>query len=164
VRTFAAEIGEREIKAFTPETYLEFGAKMDMERRSHLLKITGIGFIFFAISANIPYWLLAQNFEYDDILRQPTEYVLTRFQAGGSGLILTWFAFSLCALLFVPMAALLQFTLSRRDTPYLSVATLMGMVSGVLQAIGLMRWVFCGSGISATVCRPKRQRSHSCSC
>lgn len=113
-----------------------------MTRRSPLLKITGLGFILFAISANVPYWLLAQNFEYDDILRQPTEYVLTRFQAGGSGLILTWFAFALCALLFLPVVALLQRVLFRRNTPYLAVATLMGMMSGVLQAIGLMRWVF----------------------
>ena len=110
--------------------------------RSHLLRNTGILFIFFSISVNIPYWLLRRNFEYDDILRQPTEYVLTRFQAGGVSLILTWFTFALLALLFIPVSMLLQKSLSRPDTPYLAIATLMGVFSGVLQGSGLMRWVF----------------------
>lgn len=110
--------------------------------RLHLLRTTGIVFILFAVLINIPYWLLTQTFEYDDILRQPTEYVLTRFHASGASLILTWFAFALLALLFIPASALLQKSLSRPDTLYLGTATLMGVLSGVLQAIGLMRWVF----------------------
>ena len=44
---------------------------------------------------NIPYTFLFMNFEYPDILRGPTGYLLTRFQEGGTGLLFTWFASAL---------------------------------------------------------------------
>ena len=110
--------------------------------RLQLSRTTGVLFIVFSILLNIPYLLLIQNFEYDDILRKPTAYVLTHFHAGGTGLILTWFVFGLTALLFIPVSALLQKVLGREDTPYLTAATLSGVVSGVVQSVGLMRWVF----------------------
>ena len=108
----------------------------------HLPRITGIVFILFAVAVNVPYWRLEQTFEYDEILRQSTDYVLTRFHAGGASLILTWFVFALLALLFIPVSVLLQKSLSRPDTPYLEATTLIGIFSGVLQAIGRIRWVF----------------------
>ncbi|WGV24489.1 DUF4386 domain-containing protein [Halotia branconii] len=110
--------------------------------RLQIIKTTGILFILFSILLNVPYYLLTQNFEYDDILRKPTGYVLTQFHAGGAGLILTWFAFAVMALLFIPASVLLQKVLGREDTPYLSAATIMGVLSGILQSVGLMRWVF----------------------
>ncbi|ARV58523.1 hypothetical protein BZZ01_07595 [Nostocales cyanobacterium HT-58-2] len=110
--------------------------------RLQLAKTTGALFIFFSILLNVPYLLLIQNFEYDDILREPTDYILTQFHSGGTGLILTWFVFGLAALLFIPVSALLQKVLGREDTPYLTAATLSGVVSSVLQSVGLMRWVF----------------------
>lgn len=110
--------------------------------RLQLVRSTGALLLGWAIAVNIPYALLSQTFEYDDILRQPTAYVLTQFHAGGTGLILTWLAFALLALLFVPAIAALHRVLERENTPYLLAATLMGALSGVVQAIGLMRWVF----------------------
>lgn len=110
--------------------------------RLQVVRTTGILFILFSLLLNIPYYLLIQNFEYDDILRKPTDYVLTQFHEGGAGLILTWFSFSLVALLFIPTSVLLQKVLGREDTPYLSAATIAGVLSGVVQSIGLMRWVF----------------------
>ena len=47
-----------------------------------------------AILVNIPYSLLIMNFDYPDILRLPTGEILTRFAAGGTGLIWTWLAFA----------------------------------------------------------------------
>lgn len=110
--------------------------------RTQLVQTTGILLITFSVLINIPYWLLTQNFAYDDILREPTDYVLRQFHAGGTGLILTWFVFAMLVLLFIPISAFLQKILLREDTPYLPAATWMGVASGVLQAIGLMRWVF----------------------
>jgi hypothetical protein len=47
--------------------------------RLQLSRTTGVLFIVFFIVLNVPYCLLIQNFEYDDILRKPTDYVLTQF-------------------------------------------------------------------------------------
>lgn len=105
-------------------------------------KQAGTLLLSFAILINIPYGLLSQMFEYDDILRQPADYILTRFNAGGAVLIFTWLAFALCALLFIPASAMLHRVLMRHDTPYLPIITGVGITSAVLQAIGLLRWVF----------------------
>jgi Domain of unknown function (DUF4386) len=110
--------------------------------RKQLIRVTGALFIALVVLLNIPYMLLIQTFEYDDILREPTAYVLTQFHAGGTRLILTWWMFGLAALLFIPACTLLHQVLRRDDTPYLMTATLMGTLSGILQAVGLMRWVF----------------------
>ncbi|MBD2452126.1 DUF4386 domain-containing protein [Nostoc sp. FACHB-152] len=107
-----------------------------------LVKITGIIFILLVLLLNVPYILLIQNFEYDDILRESVDYVLQKFQTGGAGLILTWFTFGFAALLFVPASILLHQIMEREDTPYLKTATCMGVLSGILQSVGLMRWVF----------------------
>ncbi|KYC36122.1 hypothetical protein WA1_41010 [Scytonema hofmannii PCC 7110] len=110
--------------------------------RLQLVRTTGILLIFLVVLLNVPYSLLIQTFEYDDILRKPVDYVLTQFHAGGARLILTWFVFGLAALLFIPTSILLHKVLDREDTLYLTTATFMGAISGILQAVGLMRWVF----------------------
>ncbi|MEA5593654.1 DUF4386 domain-containing protein [Rivularia sp. UHCC 0363] len=110
--------------------------------RLKLVRITGILFVLLVILSNIPYTLLIQTFGYDDILREPVDVVLTQFHAGGTQLILTWFAFGLAALLFIPASLLLHRVMDSPQIPNLAIATLMGAFSGILQAIGLMRWVF----------------------
>lgn len=120
--------------------------------RLPLVRITGILFILLVILSNIPYTLLIQTFNYDDILREPVGIVLTQFQGGGISLILTWLGFGLSALLLIPASLLLhrvmhssltfRHRLGQNFSPILSIATTMGILSGTLQAIGLMRWVF----------------------
>ncbi|PSN12311.1 DUF4386 domain-containing protein [filamentous cyanobacterium CCT1] len=110
--------------------------------RLHLVRTTGIALIALVVMSNVPYIRLIQTFEYDDILREPVDYVLAEFQAGGAALILTWFLFGLAALLLIPASLLLHRVVDRPDTPYLEAATAMGALSGLLQAVGLMRWVF----------------------
>ena len=115
-------------------------------RRLQLIRTTGILLILLIILSNIPYMLLIQTFGYDDILREPVDVVLTRFQRGGTGLILTWFGFGLSALLLIPTSFLLHVVMklptNRNPSPFLLVTMLAGALSGLLQAIGLMRWVF----------------------
>jgi hypothetical protein len=110
--------------------------------RLQFVRTTGIFLVLLVIFLNVPYIRLTQIFEYDDILREPVDVVLTKFHAGGMQLILTWFAFGLSALLFIPASILLHRILDRQGSPYLAIATAMGSLSGVLQAVGLMRWVF----------------------
>lgn len=113
--------------------------------RLQLVRITGRFFIEIVILSNIPYIRLIQIFGYDDILREPVEVVLTQFQAGGAQLILTWFGFGLAALLLIPASLLLYQVMlpsQRTDLPVLAIATIMGTFSGLLQGIGLIRWVF----------------------
>ncbi|OYW46875.1 MAG: hypothetical protein B7Z08_01575 [Sphingomonadales bacterium 32-68-7] len=112
-----------------------------MSARSRWL---GLATIALAVSFNVPYAVLASIFDYPAILREPAGEVLSRFAAGGTGLLLTWYAFALTALALVPLAAGLAITPVRlADRPALAIgAALAGALAGLTQAIGLVRWVF----------------------
>ena len=105
-------------------------------------KLTGIFFIIGAILVNIPYTLLIVNFDYPDILRQPTSEILDRFQAGGEALIHTWLAFAWVGLPILLGAVMLKRVLEKEASPFLETATALGVIGFVVQLIGLLRWVF----------------------
>jgi hypothetical protein len=107
-----------------------------------LSRLTGILLILTPIAFNVFFTLLSVTFEYPDILREPAGQVLRRFDAGSSSLIAIWYGFMLTAVLFVPLAVLVHKALVREDTPYMSVATAFGVVAGVVQFLGLVRWPF----------------------
>ena len=79
-------------------------------------------------------------FDYPDILRNPAGYVLRHIDAGGRGLVAIWYGFMLTAVLFVPLAVLVHKVLTRENTPYMAVATAFGIIAGVVQFLGLVRW------------------------
>jgi len=105
-------------------------------------KLTGIFFVVGAILVNVPYTLLIVNFDYPDILRQPTAEILTRFHAGGDALIYTWFAFAWVGLPILLGAVMLKRVLEKENSPFLETATTLGVIGFVVQLIGLLRWVF----------------------
>ncbi|MDQ3301871.1 MAG: DUF4386 domain-containing protein [Actinomycetota bacterium] len=104
--------------------------------------LTGVLLVLTPVAFNVFFTLLSVTFEYPDILREPTGYVLRHFDAGGGGLVAIWYGFMLTAVLFVPLAVLVHKALAREDTPYLAVATAFGVVAGVVQFLGLVRWPF----------------------
>jgi hypothetical protein len=89
---------------------------------------------------NAVFFALGVRFSYPAILREPTPVILSRFAAGGPGLVLIWWAFALTALLFIPVAVLSSALIA---DPVLAMLTLVvGVVAGLVQALGLIRWVF----------------------
>jgi hypothetical protein len=100
--------------------------------------------------------LLGSWFEYPDILRQPTIDILTKFQAGGSSLVAVWYALTLTALLFIPIAALLHRALAEHEaSAVLQVATTFGIVAGLVQALGFLRWPFLVPHLAQTYFAPE---------
>jgi hypothetical protein len=104
--------------------------------------ITGSLLIITPILFMTAFTMLQMNFEYPNILRQPTAYILEKFSAGGTSLVATWYVFMLTALLFIPAAVLLHPFLARADAKYVFLATMLGVLAGVVQVFGLMRWAF----------------------
>lgn len=101
----------------------------------------GAALIALALAFNLPYARLASTFDYPGILRSPPETILASLAAGSPVLLATWYAFAACALIFAPLAmahALTRIT----SLPALAVtAAIAGAFAGVLQAMGLLRWV-----------------------
>jgi hypothetical protein len=94
------------------------------------------------IAFNISFELLAVRFEYPGVLRLPTEEVLLRFRAGGSGLVLLWWAFAITAVLLAPLVVLLASVLGGADGTLLLVGMIVGVLAAVVQFLGLIRWPF----------------------
>ena len=103
---------------------------------------TGLLLIVVPIAFNASFFLLQRAFEYPDILRQPTDDILRRFKAGGAPLRRLWYAFAVSALLFTPVPILVQQVFGPDAPWYLAVGTLLGVLAGVVQVLGLIRWSF----------------------
>jgi hypothetical protein len=104
--------------------------------------VAGIVLIATPLLFNASFALLAARFDYPDILRQPTDEVLERFRAGGSSLIMTWWAFSLSAVLFSALAVLLALALDDANRPVVALGAVFGILASLVQFLGLIRWPF----------------------
>jgi hypothetical protein len=107
-----------------------------------LFKLTGILLIVVTVAFNGFFTLLAMNFEYPDILRFPSGYVLEQYHAGGSGLTMQWYGMVVVSILLIPLALLLHQILAGEMIPYLTMATVFGVLAGVMNFLGFIRWVF----------------------
>jgi hypothetical protein len=106
-------------------------------------RFAGMLMIVVPIAFTICFTLLQMQFEYPDILRQPTADILAKFQAGGSNLIAVWYALTLTAVLFIPVVVLVHRVLAAQEAPTaLWVATAFGVVAGLAQTLGFLRWPF----------------------
>ncbi|HEY6568249.1 MAG TPA: DUF4386 domain-containing protein [Actinomycetota bacterium] len=89
---------------------------------------------------NTTFGLLGKRFEYPDILRRPADEILDRFRAGGSSLILLWWTFMLSGLLMIAAVVVLGQSLGL--TGIVPLAVTIGVLAGLVQMLGLLRWVY----------------------
>jgi hypothetical protein len=101
---------------------------------------------------NVNFALLGKRFEYPDILRRPTSEVLERFRAGGAGLILLWWTFMLSGLLLIAGAVLLGQVLGFGGI--VPLATAIGVLAGLVQMLGLLRWVYLVPALARSYADP----------
>jgi hypothetical protein len=95
------------------------------------------------LAFTVCFLLLGWLFEYPAILRQPTGDVLAKFAAGGAPLVAVWYALTLTAVAFVPVTLLVHRVLAGREAPLLLwVATAFGLIAGLSQTLGFLRWPF----------------------
>lgn len=103
---------------------------------------TGWLLIGLPLAFNAAFAALAVTFSYPDILRKPTDEVLARFRAGGSGLVLLWWGFAMTAVLLAPVAVMLSAVIIDADPILLMVAATVGVLASLVQFLGLIRWPF----------------------
>jgi hypothetical protein len=125
----------------------------------NLTQIAGLLLILLPIAFNVIFFALQKTFEYPDILRKPSDYILSRFNAGGKRLIMIWYSFALTGLLFIPVAILVHQVLARDDMPYMPVATTIGVLAGIVQFLGLIRWSFLVPYLAETYFEPNSSQA-----
>jgi hypothetical protein len=116
--------------------------------------LAGVLLVVLPIAFNAAFGLLAARFDYPDVLRRPTGEVLAAFRAGGTGLVLLWWAFALTAVALAPAVVLLARALPDADPALLSVATTAGVLAAVVQFLGLVRWPFLVPYLARTAAAP----------
>jgi hypothetical protein len=104
--------------------------------------VAAVLLIVLPLAFNGAFAALAALFDYPDVLRRPTGEVLERFRAGGSRLVLLWWGFGMTAVLFAPLAVLVAAALPGADPGLLAVGAVVGVLAGVVQFLGLVRWPF----------------------
>jgi hypothetical protein len=100
----------------------------------------GVFLIVAPLWFNATFALLGKRFDYPDILRRPADEILDRFRAGGSSLIRLWWTFMLSGLLLIPAVVLLGQALG--FTGIVPLAVTIGVLAGLVQMLGLLRWVY----------------------
>ncbi len=102
---------------------------------------TAILLIVVPIAFNLAFFELGRAFDYPAILRKEPDEILSRFAAGGPGLILRWEALLLTALAMLPLVALVAVVLA--PPPALAaVSVVVGAAAALVQGLGLVRWPF----------------------
>jgi hypothetical protein len=104
--------------------------------------LAGLLLIAVPLAFNVAFAMLAARFDYPDVLRRPTGEVLARFRAGGTPLVLTWWAFALTAVMLAPLVVLLSRSIDDADPTLLALATTVGVLASLVQFLGLVRWPF----------------------
>lgn len=104
--------------------------------------LAGIVLIAVPILFNVGFTLLAQRFDYPDVLRRPTHEVLERFRTGGVALILVWWTFALTAVLFSALVILLAIAVADASRTVVLLAAVVGVLASLVQFLGLIRWPF----------------------
>lgn len=84
---------------------------------------------------------LQASFNYPAILREPASAILDGFAAGGALLLAEWYIFMLSALAFIPIGVLSALWLWDRNRTAAAFAGTFGVLAGLVQGLGLLRWV-----------------------
>jgi len=103
--------------------------------------VVGLALVSLPVAFNLVFADLARTFDYPDILRREPGEILARFRAGGTALVVRWWAFVMVALAFIPVGAAAPEVIAP-GTSAATVAVALAVAAGLVQAIGLVRWPF----------------------
>lgn len=121
-------------------------------------RAAGVVLIVAPLWFNASFALLSKRFDYPDILRRPTAEILERFRAGGSSLIFLWWTFMVSGLLLIAAAVLLGQVLGFEGI--VPLATTFGVLAGLVQMLGLLRWVYVVPALARAYADPTLSAEH----
>ena len=106
-------------------------------------KLTAVLLIGAAVLANLAFTVLGTVFNYPDVLKEPTDDILTAFRAN-QGPVVTWFlVLAASAALLAPVAVGVGRLSDRRPMRW---AVPVGIAAAVVQTVGLSRWALLVPG------------------
>lgn len=106
--------------------------------------------IFHIILMHIAYFILAETFQFPEILRKPAEIMLSAFMAKGSINLFSYYLFTLSGFTFIILHLFLYSSLENKSS-LIEVGRTFAIIAGLLQALGFGRWVFLVPWIAETI-------------
>lgn len=106
------------------------------------IRLTGVTFIFSGLLTILCFELLRQTLDYPDFLRKGTDYILTNYKSGDSGIKFLWYGM-FAGSLFIMIGVFLFHNaakLLKTDLPL--IVTAIGAFAGLFNILGFLRWVF----------------------
>ena len=117
--------------------------------------LTGLLLIVVPVLFNVTFFMLQRSFSYPDILRQPTDAILRRFRAGGTPLRRLWYAFAFSSMIFIPVPILVFQVFDAQGVAwYAFPGMFLGVLAGLVQVLGLLRWSFLVPSLAELYTRP----------
>lgn len=98
----------------------------------HRVGIAAVPIVF-----TIAFSLLGSRFDYPNILRAPSADILVRFASNQAALLPLWWLMLASALLFIPISHVIG-----KLSGATELAGIFGALAGIVQALGLSRWLF----------------------
>lgn len=99
-----------------------------------------------AVATNVAFTVLSSVFRYPDVLKEPTDAILTAFRAHQSAVTGWFIALAASAALFAPIAVGVGRLSDRRAMRW---AVPVGIAAAVVQVVGLSRWALLVPGYAA---------------
>lgn len=90
----------------------------------------------------VAYFGLVTYFQFPDVLRLPTTQMMDIFIANQSRIVGFYYLFVLSQIAFIGLVLVMHHYLRKEPSVYLTLATGLGILSGLCQAIGFARWPF----------------------
>jgi hypothetical protein len=109
-------------------------------------RLTAVLLVAAAVLTNIAFTALGSIFNYPDILKEPTDDILTAFRGSQSAVVVGFTVMAISAALFAPIAVGVG-RLSTSRT--MRAAVVAGIAAAVVQVIGLSRWPLLVPGYAA---------------
>jgi hypothetical protein len=124
-----------------------------------LRQTTGWLLIVTSLLMLVSFTYLQITFEYPDILRKETDYILQHYMAGGVNLLAAWYGLMFSAVLLAPLAVLLGRVLQKDGGWIMRLAVTFGVMAAMVQFLGLIRWVFLVPYLTGVYTDPQASES-----
>jgi hypothetical protein len=100
------------------------------------------------------YLVLAAVLDLPAVLRRPTTEIVALFQRSESVIVPTYYAFTLTGINFIVIALAMREALRERDSSWSRAAGTFGVLAGITQAVGFVRWVWLVPSLAAVIRDP----------
>lgn len=117
-------------------------------------RLTGLLMIGFSLLTISCFEGLRQTFQYPDILRMGTGYVLTEYHQLATTVQPFWYGMVVGSLCLMIAALLLHDCLRALSVNHLLLLTGLGVLAGLFNTLGFMRWVFMVPALATTYTDP----------